>query len=41
MLRCIQHRIDRVEVRLLRDEEAAGAPVAPDTTDTSATSEEG
>jgi serine O-acetyltransferase len=25
MLRCIQHRIDRVEVRLSRDEEAAAA----------------
>ena len=40
MLRCIQHRIDRVEVRLLRDEEAGGAPGTPDTTDTPATSEE-
>jgi serine O-acetyltransferase len=42
MLRCIQHRIDRVEVRLARDEEAGGltsvsastpsaAPIAPAT----------
>lgn len=34
MLRCIQHRIDRVEVRLSRDEEAARAAEAQEPTST-------
>jgi len=34
MLRCIQHRIDRVEVRLSRDEEASRAAGGPEAAET-------